>query len=132
MRRRAGPAGAMERGRERVTAVLRVEDIARVVHEANSGLQAVIGEPVNPRWDEAPEWQRWSCIEGVRDAPQVLTPEEHHEMWAATLRAEGWTRGPVKDGQAKTHPMLVPWEDLPPQQQAKTRLFLAVVAALRD
>lgn len=142
MSRRAGPAGFEQRGQERVTAIMRVEDIARVVHEANSGLQAIADEPVNPRWDEAPEWQRWSCIEGVRDALIVLNggfmpnatphPQQHHEMWLATMRDEGWTYGPVKDGDAKTHPYLVEWEELPPEQQAKTRLFLAIVAALRE
>lgn len=107
-----------------------VEDIARVVHEANSGLQAVNGEPVQPRWDDAPEWARWSCIEGVRDALGGLTPQEHHEAWAETMRAEGWTRGPVRDGEAKTHPLLVPWEELPPRQRVKNELFLTIVAAL--
>lgn len=128
---RPGPAGAAERGRERVTALLAVQDIARVIHEANSGLQAVIGEPVNPRWDDAPDWQRWACIEGVRDALQGLTPDEHHEAWRDAMRREGWTYGPVKDADTKTHPLLVPFEHLPPLQQAKDRLFLAIVEALR-
>lgn len=112
--------------------MLKVEDIARVVHEANSALQAIIGEPVNPRWDDAPDWQRWSSIEGVRDALQgIADEEEHHEAWAQALRREGWTYGPTKDPQAKTHPLLVPFDELPPLQQAKDRLFLAIVAALR-
>lgn len=126
------PTGAAQRGQERVTAMLTVEDIARVVHEANSALQAVIGEPVNPRWDDAPDYQRWSSIEGVRDALTGLSADEHHEAWAHALQREGWTWGPVKDPQAKTHPLLVPFEDLPPLQQAKDRLFLAIVAALRE
>jgi RyR domain len=132
VRWRPGPAGAHERGRAQVTASLTVNDIARVIHEANSAMQVIIGEPVNPRWDDAPEWQRWACIDGVRDALQGLAPDEHHEAWALAMRREGWTYGPVKDGDAKTHPLLVPFEDLPPLQQAKDRLFLAIVAALRE
>lgn len=114
-----------------MNALYTVEQIARVVHEANTGLQAAIGEPVNPPWDEAPPWQQWSCIEGVKDALSGLSPREHHEAWVETMRAEGWVQGPSKDGDAKTHPYLVPFDDLPPAQQAKTRLFLAIVNALR-
>ena len=131
MSRRAGPAATGATGRKSVNALYTVEDIARVVHEANSGLQAVHGEPVNARWDDAPEWQRWSCVEGVQDALEGLEPEEHHEAWVETMRAEGWTRGPEKDEAKKTHPYLVPFEELPPEQRAKTRLFLAIVATLR-
>lgn len=42
----------------------------------------------------------------------------------------GWNRGPVKDGVRKTHPNLVPYHQLPPGQQAKDRLFIAIVRAL--
>jgi hypothetical protein len=113
---------------------LKVEDIARVVHEANNALQAIIGEPVNPGWDEAPTWQRWSSIEGVRDALHgtIDGPDEHHNAWAEAMRQQGWTWGPVKDEAAKTHPLLVPFNELPLLQQAKDRLFLAIVAALRE
>lgn len=131
MSRRAGPAAAEATGRERVNSVYTIDDIARVIHEANSALQAINGEPVNPRWDEAPDWQRWSCVEGVRDALEGLTPEEHHEAWVQTMRTEGWRHGPVKDAAQKTHPWLVPYAELPPQQRAKTELFLAIVATLR-
>jgi hypothetical protein len=115
-----------------VTALLAVEDIARVVHEANNAMQAIIGEPVNPGWDQAPDWQRWSSIEGVRDALQGLAADEHHECWVRAMRRAGWTYGPAKDPEAKTHPMMVPFEELPPLQQAKDRLFLAIVSALRE
>jgi hypothetical protein len=38
--------------------------------------------------------------------------------------------GEVKDAEKKTHPCIVPYKDLPPEQQAKDHLFKAVVSAL--
>ena len=39
--------------------------------------------------------------------------------------------GPVKDLDAKQHPCMVPFEQLPVEQQAKDYIFRAVVHALR-
>jgi hypothetical protein len=35
-----------------------------------------------------------------------------HEVWAAHRLADGWTYGPVRDDKEKTHPSLVPYEQL--------------------
>jgi hypothetical protein len=46
------------------------------------------------------------------------------------MRAEGWTYGDVKDFGRKTHPTLLPFDELPTDQQLKDRLFIAIVRAL--
>lgn len=109
------------------------QDVARVCHEANRALQIANGEPtesVSPHWDEAPDWQYTSAIEGVKKARAGATPEELHEAWCEFKRADGWTYGDTKDGDAKTHPCLVPYAELPEEQRAKDALFYAVVSAL--
>ncbi|MCM1152660.1 MAG: RyR domain-containing protein [Muribaculum sp.] len=40
-----------------------------------------------------------------------------HEVWARNRMAEGWTYGPVRDDALKTHPCLVPYEDLPENER---------------
>ena len=108
------------------------ERIARVCHDANRAWQQTTGDPaVSPPWDQAPDWQRESAIDGVRQALNGATPEELHESWCAHKRAEGWTYGEVKDAAARTHPCLVPYTDLPEEQRRKDTLFAAVVGALR-
>ena len=110
-----------------------VDDIARVCHEANRGMQLVTGDPApSPSWDDAPDWQRETAAAGVREALAGRTPEQLHDAWSAAKRADGWTYGPRKDAQAKTHPCLVPYGDLPAAEQLKDRLFLAVVDALKE
>ena len=41
-----------------------------------------------------------------------------------------WQHGPVKDEAAKTHPDLVPFDQLPEHEKQKDRLFMAIVRAL--
>jgi hypothetical protein len=109
-----------------------IEDIARIIHEANRAVQLVHGDlAMSPPWDAAPESQRQACREGVADALAGSTPEESHADWCAHLRGQGWTYGTTKDEELRTHPCLVPFEQLDPYQQAKSRLFVAIVRALR-
>ena len=36
-----------------------------------------------------------------------------HEVWAQNRLAEGWTYGPQRDDERRTHPCLIPYEELP-------------------
>jgi RyR domain len=107
------------------------EDIARVAHEANRAYQVATGDPEPSLcWDEAPQWQRASAIEGVRTALTGATPGQSHESWLAHKKADGWTYGPLKDETARTHPCMVPYDALPESQKLKDHLFTGVVRAL--
>ena len=107
------------------------EQIARVVHAANSELQAVQGDPVPSQpWDHEPREIRENVILGVRNARNGMTPEEHHEAWRQDKIRQGWRYGPSKDNQAKTHPCLVPFGQLPFDQRVKNVLFIAIVRAM--
>jgi hypothetical protein len=43
--------------------------------------------------------------------------ENTHDVWARQRLAEGWTYGPRRDDDAKTHPGLVPYADLPESEK---------------
>ena len=109
------------------------EDIARVVHAANRELQIVQGDPApSPPWDEAPDYQVRQATAGVAEALRnpELTTEQSHELWVQRMREDGWTYGETKDTGQKTHPTMLPFGELPIEQQLKDRLFLAIVRAL--
>lgn len=110
--------------------VLSVTDIARVCHEANRPIQVMTGEEVNPPWEELDEQMRLSVEAGVDGAIAGNSPRESHEAWCLFKRERGWVYGEVKDIDAKIHPCLVDYDDLPPEQKLKDSVFLAIVNAL--
>lgn len=110
------------------------EQIAQVAHEVNRAYCQAIGDDSQPTWATAPQWQRESAMAGVRlhtDDPSA-GPEASHECWMENKLADGWKYGPTKDPDAKQHPCLVPFADLPLEQQVKDHLFRAVVHALTE
>lgn len=44
-----------------------------------------------------------------------------HEVWATGRIADGWTYGEKRDDEAKTHPCLVPYEELPESEKEYDR-----------
>lgn len=106
--------------------------IAKVAHEINRAYCEALGDNSQPAWEQAPNWQRDSAINGVRfhlDNPNA-SPSHSHESWLAEKAATGWKYGPVKDPEAKEHPCFVPYDELPVEQRAKDYLFRAVVHVL--
>lgn len=44
-----------------------------------------------------------------------------HEVWAQNRINQGWQYGPRRDDVLKTHPCLVPYEDLPEEEKQYDR-----------
>lgn len=110
---------------------LKLDDVARVCHEANRALCQAFGDHSQPSWEDAPEWQRISARMGV-DLHQSgdFGPEASHISWMHQKITDGWVYGPEKDPEKKTHPCIVPFDQLPPEQQAKDYVFRAIVHAM--
>lgn len=113
---------------------LSVEAVARICHETIRAYCIGIGDYTRPLWEDAPDWQRLSVINGVLFHLQNpdATDSAAHENWMAEKLADGWTFGLVKNLEKKEHPCLVPFTDLPLEQQVKDRLFRQTVDSLRD
>lgn len=108
------------------------EEIAKVAHEVNRAYCESLGDKSQLKWEDAPEWQRKSAINGVEfhlENPNSK-PSDSHENWLAEKRADGWKYGPVKDPEKKEHPCFIPYDGLPKEQQVKDHLFIAVVRAM--
>jgi hypothetical protein len=108
------------------------ELIAKVCHEANRAYCLSMGDNSHAPWEHAPEWQRVSARQGVEHhLSSDMSPEESHNSWLHAKEVDGWVYGETKDPVAKTHPCMVPYSQLPKEQQAKDYIFRAVVNAFK-
>lgn len=109
-----------------------LDHIARVCHEANRAYCEALGDFSQPSWDAAPVWQRQSARMGVElHMSGNFGPEASHRAWMQHKLDDGWTYAPVKNAEAKEHHCLVPFDQLPREQQAKDYIFRAIVHAMR-
>lgn len=102
---------------------------ARAAHEVNRAYCIAIGEQAFS-WEEAPEAQRESYLQGAVGALNGNTPEQSHQSWLDFKEKAGWVFGAVKDEAKKTHPCMVPYAELPAAQRHKDFLFRTTVRAM--
>lgn len=129
------------------------DQLARMLHERYRTEQGARGVEVAP-WSELTESARRANLAAVDDIavklahigcwampvalgfspPASLSPaieqlaELEHDRWMDERRADGWTLG-ARDDKARTHPSLVPWDELPESEKEKDR---DVVRAIPD
>jgi hypothetical protein len=109
---------------------MRIEDVARVCHEANRAFCQTIGDASQLPWEEAPEWQKASAVASVQFTLGNLAFEIFVVHPFIVLCGRRRINGPVKDADKNTHPCLVPYEELPIEQQIKDHLFRSVAKSL--
>ena len=111
-----------------------ITDIAQIAHEVNAAFCKSIGDDSQSTWEDAPEWQKESALAGVHfhidnpDAPASAS----HDSWMTQKLNDGWIYGPVKDPELKQHPCIVPFSELPKEQQAKDYIFSSVVFCMEQ
>ncbi len=114
--------------------VISTQDIARVCHEANRALCMTQNDSSQPKWEDAPDWQKNSALDGVKfhfENPDAGASASH-DNWREDKVNDGWTWGPVKDPEKKQHPCMVAFDELPIQQRLKDYLFKSIVHALQS
>ncbi|KKL11390.1 hypothetical protein LCGC14_2546320, partial [marine sediment metagenome] len=113
--------------------LLTTEQIARVCYETNRAYCKVLGGESQVEWDDAPDWQKKSVIDGVKlhlTHPQVSN-EQNHKNWLRLKLEQGWGYAPVKNVKKKVHPCFVPYNELSEEQKIKSALFGVVITALQ-
>ncbi len=96
----------------------RDEFIAIIRHIGWCYYQIAAGQPFNEKINAD---QLKSLLDGIKYADEHpdMTPEQNHENWVKMKCAQGWVYGPVKDFEKKTHPDLVPFDQLPDIEKRK-------------
>lgn len=61
------------------------------------------------------------------EEPNLPSPEEAHNSWMKSYLEMGWKYGKERNAILKTHPDLVPYNDLPLDEKEKDAIFLSFV-----
>lgn len=112
---------------------LEVLQIAMVCHQANKAWCEANDDNSQKDWHGAEDWQRQSAILGVKfrlENPNA-GHDAQHNAWLEDKKKDGWVFGETKNTVAKTHPCIVPFEQLPEFQKKKDALFCSIVDSLK-
>ncbi|KKN38243.1 hypothetical protein LCGC14_0755510 [marine sediment metagenome] len=96
----------------------KIEFIARIRHLGWICFQIAAGQSYNIKINDD---QFRSLLNGVQYALRNpnASAEENHENWMKMKISQGWVYGEKKDFNKKTHPDLVPFNDLPEIEKKK-------------
>lgn len=96
----------------------KIEFIAAIRHIGWITYQIAAGQQYNEKINGD---QLESLRDGVKFALENpdTTPEENHDNWMRMKIEQGWIYGGRKDFEKKTHPDLVPFEELPDIEKRK-------------
>ena len=77
--------------------------IAKICHEVNKAYCESIGDFSQPKWDDAPDWQKESAINGVKFHiyEENSTPSDSHNNWMKEKLENGWKYGKTKNPEKK-------------------------------
>lgn len=91
----------------------------------------VIPEPWSAR-EESFKTQFRPVIAMMMSENRKNSPEELHNDWWQAYIDMGWEYGPVRDKVAKTHPDMVPYDELGREEQDKDAVFVALCEIARQ
>ena len=97
------------------------------VYEAARLENEAAGRPINPEpWASRDAGFRANMIKAVDRQcgdGKLTSPEALHDAWVEAYLHLGWKYGPERDPEAKTHPDMVPFNELPRLEQEKDWVF---------
>lgn len=99
----------------------KVEFIGRFAHHAWATYQMGAGLPYNITPTSEQLESQMDGTELWLEDPE-MTSEQNHINWMVYREKEGWTYGPQKCSVCKTHPDLVPWDELPHVEKLKDEM----------
>jgi len=108
-----------------------MENIAKAIYEATRleaiwSKRSIIPEEWGKR-DEKFRKQMTDTVNWYLSMDELPTPEQAHNSWMESYFKMGWKYGKERDVVKKTHPDLVPFDELPRDERDKDAIFLALV-----
>lgn len=91
----------------------------------------VIPEPWTNR-EQAFKDQFYPVIEMMCGPDRKQSPEELHDDWVESYENMGWTYGEIRDTVSKTHPDILPFNQLEQREQDKDGVFISLCEIARQ
>lgn len=115
------------------TIFIDVEQVARTCHQALKTYSESIAEYHLSNWGDASErYRELMCIAVEIHLAGDFDAEVTHSSWVEEQLNQGWSYGPVRDVKKKQHPCIVPFNQLPREQQLKGQIFRNIVHAFKN
>lgn len=113
-----------------------LERQAIFVYQAARLQARAVDAPVIPEpWDEREEpfrLQFLGVIAMMMSPERKSSPEELHDDWVKAYEKMGWTYAPHRNPVLKTHPDMVPFDQLEQREQDKDAVFVALCEIARQ
>lgn len=107
------------------------DKISELVYEFARLEAKIAGRRVVPEeWslrDESFRKQFINIVLKYSSMDKLPSPEEAHNSWCQSYKDMGWKYGEVRDVIAKTHPDMVPFDELPIDERDKDEVFLYII-----
>ena len=108
---------------------------ARFVYEAARLAAVAANAPIIPEsWDQRENDFRAQFLNVIAKQcgpNRCRSAEQLHENWVEAYRKNGWTYGPVRNVEKRTHPDMVPYEELGQLERDKDAVFVALCEITR-
>lgn len=95
-------------------------------------IRVMLGEAPVASSNFTPEDQRRRVKAMQECAARSTSDQERHDSWMKMHVDSGWVYGEVFDSASKTHPNLLPWDELPETVKSKARIFDIISKAGRS
>jgi len=105
--------------------------IAILAYAITAAYTVSIGAEPQAPWDEAPDEKKDSVLKDVEFL--IANPEAGfdalHNQWLAQKQSDGWVYGEEVNEEAKTHPNILPFNELSQELQTRDQVFYGTVKA---
>ncbi len=105
--------------------------IAEIIHSVSSLIPRPDGSEVGS-WQDLPDTFKKNAENAVIQIMNSSShsPEDLHNLWMKPLVNGGWSQGPY-DRENKTHPCLIPFEELPESEVLKDEIWFHMTECFR-
>lgn len=107
----------------------KIYNVCKLCHDKNNALMIANGETPRGDWeslDQADKDLTYKSVKRIIDDP-TITAKEIHDEWVTNKELDGWVYGPVKDVDNKTHPLMIPFDDMSDIDKEKDQSFINIV-----